>query len=457
MALTATGIGSGLDINTIVGVLVDAEKVPKEAIFDKKEDALEAQVSAIGTLKSALSKFQDALEKLKDGNSLNQRQVSTGESNYFTASADKNAQSGSYNIVVEQLAQRHKVAGGYTADPKAAVGEGSLDFTVNGNSFSVDVAAGDSLDAIAASINNADDNVGVTATIVTTDGGSRLVISSDTEGSDSNVTVAANDTSGTGLNDMFGTGNLTEVQAAKEAIVYIDGQKLQSQTNEISNAISGVTLNLTDADLNKTSVLKIELDEEAVKENVQGFVDAYNGLIDTIEKLSSYDAKEKKAAAMQGDSMIRSIESQMRNMISTRVDTGGGDSIALYDIGIEADRYGKLSVNSTKLDKVINEDMGSIENLFATKDTGLATRLDTLVEGYVKTSGLLNTRNNTLTEDQQRLEDQREAFNMKMEQLQARLFKQFNAMDLVVGNLTSQGNGVISALNSLPGVVKASG
>ena len=453
MALTATGVGSGLDINTIVGVLVDAEKVPKEAIFNKTEDTIDAKVSAIGSLKSALSTFQDALDKLKDGDSLNQRSVSTGDSNYFTASADKNAQTGSYNIIVEQLAQRHKVAGAFAADASSPVGEGSLDFTVNGNSFSVDVAAGDSLTAIADSINNADDNVGVTATVVTTDGGSRLVISSDTEGPASNVSVTPSDTAGTGLNDMFGAGNLSEVQAAKQSIVYIDGQKLQSETNEIKDAIAGVTLNLSDADLNKTSVLKIELDEDAVKDNVQGFVDAYNSLIGTIESLSSYDADKKKAAALQGDSMIRSIESQMRSMISTRVDDGSG-SVALYDIGIEADRYGKLSVNSTKLDKAISEDMGSIETLFATESTGLATRLDTLVEGYVKFGGLIDSRNNAYTNDKQRLEDQREAFSLKMEQLQARLFKQFNAMDLVVGKLNQQSSGIVSGLNSLPGVVR---
>ncbi|WP_281213331.1 flagellar filament capping protein FliD [Shewanella insulae] len=457
MALTATGIGSGLDINTIVGVLVDAEKVPKEAIFNKTEDTIDAKVSAMGSLKSALSSFQDALEKLKDGSSLNQRLVSTGDSSFFTATADKNAQTGSYNIVVEQLAQRHKVAGAFTADASAAVGEGSLGFTVNGQSFSVDVAAGDSLSAIADKINSADDNAGVTATIVTTDGGSRLVVSSDTEGPDNNISVTATDTTGTGLSDMFGAGNLSEVQAAKESIVYIDGQKLQSQTNEIKNAIAGVTLNLTDADLNKTSVLKIELDEEAVKENVQGFVDAYNSLMSTIDKVSSYDAEKEKASALQGDSMIRSIESQMRNMISSRVDLGGGQSVALYDIGIEADRYGKLSVNSSKLDTAISEDMSSIEGLFATDTTGLATRLDTLVNGYVKSGGLIDSRNNAYTADKKRLDDQREAFSLKMEQLEARLFKQFNAMDLVVGKLNQQSAGIVNGLNSLPGVISQNG
>ncbi|RTR39333.1 flagellar hook protein FliD [Shewanella canadensis] len=454
MALTATGIGSGLDINTIVGVLVDAEKVPKEAMFDKTEKTIDAKVSAIGTLKSALSTFQDALEKLQDGGSLNQRTVSTGESSYLTATADKTSQSGSYNVKVEQLAQQHKVAGINVADPSVPVGEGSLDLTVNGNNFSVTVGATDSLEDIANNINSATDNVGVTATIITSDAGSRLVLSSDTEGTDSQIGVVANDTVGTGLNDMFGGANLSELQIAKNSIVHVDGQQLTSQTNEVKGAITGVTLNLTDADLSKTTTVKVELDKDAVKDNVQGFVDAYNSLIGTIDKLSAYDLEKKEAAALQGDSMIRSIESQLRNMISSRVDVGG-ETVALYDIGIEADRYGKLSVDSDKLDTAIEENMSGIEGLFSTKDTGIANRLDTLVESYVKpTTGLINSRNNAYTSDKQRLDDQREAFTLKMEQLNARLMKQFNAMDLIVGNLNQQSAGIIGGLNALPGVVR---
>lgn len=452
MALTATGIGSGLDINTIVGVLVDAEKVPKEAIFDKTEASIEAKVSAIGTLKSQLSTFQDALEKLSDPDSLNIRSVSTGDSPYFTATADKNAQVGSYQIKVEQLATAHKVAGANVADPTAAVGQGKLDLEVNGKAFSVDIEAGDSLETIAKKVNDSADNSGVTATIIKSDGGSRLVFSSDETGTDNQVSVTATDTVGSGLSDMFGGSNLETLQVAQNAIVHIDGQKVTSQSNDVENAITGVTLSLTDADLNKTSTLKIEQDNEAVKENIKGFVDAYNTLTESINKLSSYDMEKEEAAALQGDSMIRSIESQMRNMISNRVDVDG-ETLALYDIGIETDRYGKMSINDEKLDKMIAEDMSAIEGLFTKEDSGIAVGLDNLVEGYVKSGGLIDSRNNALTNDQQRLDDQREAFSLKMEMLEARLFKQFNAMDLLVGQLNQQSAGLADRLNSLPGVI----
>ncbi|MCL2913121.1 flagellar filament capping protein FliD [Shewanella corallii] len=453
MGLTATGIGSGLDITGIVQVLVDAEKVPKEAIFDKTEQTIESKVSAIGTLKSKLSTFQDALEKLKDGDSLNQRSVSTGDSSFFTAEATKSAQPGSYNIIVEQLAQANKVGGTNVADATAGVGEGSLDFTVNGASFSVDIASGDDLAAIASKVNSAADNVGITAAVVKSDAGSRLVFSSQETGTDSAVNVTATDTTGTGLNDMFGTGNLETIQDAKDSIIYIDGQKLTSQSNEVEGAISGVSLTLTDADLNETSTLTIAQDNEAVTANVNAFVTAYNDLISSIDNLSSYDADKKEAAALQGDSMIRSLESQLRNTISERVDDGSGSTIALYDIGISVDRYGKMSVDSSKLSDAVENDMSKLESLFSTETAGLANRLDTTVESYVKAGGVIDSRKNSYTSEQQRLDDQREAFARKMELLEARLLKQFNAMDLVVAQLNQQSAGLADRLNSLPGVI----
>ncbi|WP_133178826.1 flagellar filament capping protein FliD [Shewanella decolorationis] len=456
MALTATGMGSGLDITNIVKVLVDAEKAPKEAMFNKTEDSIKAKVSAMGTLKSALSTFQDAVKKLQTGDALNQRKISVSSDTYISVTADKTAQAGSFGIKVEQLAANHKIAGTNVSDPKLPVGEGSLGFDINGKSFSVDIGATDSLATIAKKVNEASDNTGVTATVITSDAGSRLVFSSNKTGEDNQITLTATDTSGTGITDMFGTGNTTTLQDAKNAVLYIDDQKVTSQSNEVKNAITGVTLNLKDADIAKTTTIKIEQDNDAVKTNVQAFVDAYNSLATAIDKMSSYDKDKKTAAALQGDSMIRSIESQLRSISSERIPTEDGGSIALYDIGIKTDRYGKLSVDDTKLNKALTENMSGVEALFATPDKGLANRFYELSDSYVKARGLIADRQTSFTNQQNRLADQREAFTLKMDQLTARLTKQFNAMDLVVGQLNQQSSGLVDRLNSLPGAVKKS-
>lgn len=456
MALTATGMGSGLDITNIVKVLVDAEKTPKEAMFNKTEDSIKAKVSAMGTLKSALSAFQDAVKKLQTGDALNQRKISVSNSTFLTATADKTAQAGSYGIKVEQLAVNHKIAGTNVANRASGVGEGSLDFDINGKNFSVDIAATDSLDAIAKKVNKASDNVGVTATVVTSDAGSRLVFSSNKTGEDNQINITATDTSGSGLSDMFDASNITTLQDAKNAVIYIDGQTVTSQTNEVKNAISGVTLQLTEADLSKTTTVKIEQDTDAVKANIKAFVDSYNSLINSVNKLSSYDKDKKTASALQGDSMVRSIESQLRSISSERIPTENGGAIALYDIGIKTDRNGNLSIDDTKLSKVVSEDMSSIEALFATSEKGLANRFYDVSNTYVKSRGLIADRQTSYTNQQSRLADQREAFTLKMEQLTARLTKQFNAMDLVVGQLNQQSSGLVDRINSLPGAVKKS-
>jgi flagellar hook-associated protein 2 len=454
MALTATGIGSGLDISNIVKVLVDAEKLPKEALFNRTEDALNAKVSAIGTLKSEISKFQDALKKLQTGDTLSQRKISTGDSKFLTATSTSSAQSGTYAIQVERLAKAHKVGGAFTTDSAQTVGAGSLDLTVNGKSFSVAVTGTDSLTKIASNINSASDNAGVVATVITSDGGSRIVFSASKEGPDNQIALTATDTAGTGLNDMFGAANLTTLQAAQTSLVHIDGQAATSQTNEVKNAIEGVTLKLTSEELTSTTTLVISQDDAAVKDNIKGFVDSYNSLLTSIAKLSSYDAKTKVSGALQGDSMIRSLESQLRKLVSERVTVDGGD-IALYEIGLKTDRDGKLSIDSTKLDSSIKANMNGIQSLFSTKDTGLANRFADLANTYVKTGGAIDSGSKSYAASQTRLATDREAFSLKMSQLQARLSKQFNAMDLIVGSLNQQSAGLIDRLKSLPGVVRS--
>ncbi len=454
MALTATGIGSGLDISNIVSVLVNAEKQPKEALFTQKETQLNAKVSAMGTLKSGLSNFQDAIKKLQSGELLNSRIVSTGDSAFFTAKADQYAQPGNYSVKVEQLALSHKVAGANVADPSLAVGQGSIDLSVNGTSFSVAIDPADNLSAIASKINNASDNSGVTATLIKSDAGSRLVFTANDSGTDNQVSVSAVDSSGTGLSDMFNGSNLETLQSAANSIIYVDGQKLTSQSNAIDGAITGVSLSLTKADVGATSTLSIKQDTDSVKKNIEGFVDAYNTLISSIDKLSSYDVDKDKASALQGDSIIRSLESQLRKTVSERVSVDGVES-ALYELGISTDNKGKLKIDDTRLTNAVNNNMSLVEGVFSTSDTGLAYKFDELAKSYTKSGGVIDNRNNSYTEETKRLTDQREVFSLKMEQLQSRLLKQFNAMDLIVAQLNQQSSGLADRLNSLPGVVRA--
>ncbi|MBY6186887.1 flagellar filament capping protein FliD [Marinobacter hydrocarbonoclasticus] len=460
MGLTAAGIGSGLDINGIVSALVDASYVPRQVTLDQREAVVQTEISAIGTLKAAMSEFQEKLEKVQDLESFDKRKVDTNTSDYLSAKADSTATEGTYNVIVKSLAESHKVGSAAVPDADTPVGEGSLTIAAgvddNGDpkSMTLDIEADDTLADIAAKINSAEDNPGVTATIITGDSGPRLVMTSKNTGTDNQISVSATDTSGTGLSDTFGT--MEELVAAANATLTIDGMDVTSQSNEVSNAIQGVTLSLKDADLAKTTKVTIDKDVSGAKNAVKDFVEAYNSLQEVIDGLSSYDPEAEVGGPLQGDSLPRGITSQLRNVMSSSYDLGNGETGTLSQFGVSFDRYGKLEINDDKLNEALENDMSSVANLFAAEDTGLAYRLDSTADAYTKTGGLFSSRDDTLQSQLDRISSDREQLDRQMAAYEARLFKQFNAMDAVVYQLNSQAAMLTDRLAGLPGLVKSS-
>ncbi|QDF75909.1 MULTISPECIES: flagellar filament capping protein FliD [Shewanella] len=452
MGLTSVGIGSGLDIGGIVTALVNAESAGKIAKFDVNEGKINAQISGIGALKSAMSEFNSKLETLTKAETFGSQKVATSTKDYLSASVDKTAVSGVYQVQVEQLAQSQKVGTAVVADETSPIGEGSLSISVgSGTAFNIDVSDTDSLSDIMEKINNAEDNTDVTATIIHGELGPQLVLGSKKTGEDNTISVTATDTgAGTGLSDAF---TMSELTPAKNAIVHIDGVKVVSQTNSIDDAITGVSLTLTDADIAKTTTLTVSQDTAKTQTAIEGFVESYNALMTTIQDLTGYNADTKQAGILQGDALPRSIQSQLRGMVSSGVDTSNGMQ-TLANFGVTTTREGLLEIDSDKLKDSIENNQSAIAELFSTEETGLAHKMSSLVDTYVKSGGIIDGRDSSLDEQLSRIADSREQLNRRMAAYEDRLYKQFNAMDLVVANLNSQSNMLISRLDSLPGVVK---
>ncbi|MEZ8185135.1 flagellar filament capping protein FliD [Shewanella sp. 5S214] len=451
MGLTSVGIGSGLDIGGIVTALVNAESAGKTAKFDVNEGKINAQISGIGSLKSAMSEFKDKIAALTKPETFGSQKVATSTKDYLSATVDKTAVSGSYQVKVEQLAQSQKVGSAVVADKTSAIGEGSLSIALGtGDSFNIDIAATDTLTDIMNKINKSEDNNDVTATIINGELGPQLVLGSKKTGEDNTISVSATDTDGnTGLADTF---SMTELTPAKNAIAYIDGVKVVSQSNTISEGITGVSLSLTAADINKTTTLTVSKDTAKTKTAIEGFVEAYNTVMTTIKDLTGYNPDTKAAGILQGDALPRSIQSQLRGMLSSSVDTSDGSKM-LANLGVKTTREGLLEIDSTKLTDSINNDKGSIAELFSTEDTGLGSKISNLMDSYIKSGGIMESRDTSLDEQLSRIEDSRTQLSERMAAFSDRLYKQFNAMDLVVANLNSQGNNLLSRIDSLPGVV----
>ena len=460
-SLTVSGAGSGLDINNIVSQLVEAERAPQANRLASKEARIQAQLSAFGTLKSSLESFQSSLSKLQNAETYTQRSISTPSDSPFNASADETAVAGSYEVSVEQLATRNKIASAAFADAQSSVGTGTLSITINGESFSVDLESGsDSLEAIREAINSADDNVGVSASIVNDENGAQLVLTSDESGADNAISVSV-------TTDVGDTGNLSQLSydpnagsnpmiekvEALDSILVVDGFTQTSSDFSVEGMIEGVSFNLSEAKPGEKFTLEVSQDTGAVKRAVEGFVKAYNNLNATLNDLTAYDADANTAGLLQGDSTTREIATRLRNEIGLNVGSASGGINSLAQLGITTGDKSLLEIDSDEFSEVISNDFSAIQTLFASDD-GYANRLDDSLERYTQGGGILDIRTEGLSGQIERINDQREALDRRIASVEERYFKQFTALDSLLGQLTSTGDFLTQQLANLPGSVR---
>jgi flagellar hook-associated protein 2 len=439
MELTATGLGTGLDVQGIVEQLVAAERQPTANRLNLQEARTNAELSALGKFKSALSGFQDTVDALSELSSFQKRITGVEDDTIFTASADSAAVPGSYEVQVKSLASRHKLASRAYLDAATAVGTGNLSITVNGQTAAITISAeANTLADIRDAINDAPDNPGVLATIVNADDGAHLVLSSRDTGANQTITITPTGGDG-GLADLSydpaaGSNPLSEIEAAADALVDIDGFAIASENNSISGAIEGVTIDLIDALPGTKLTLTVELDEPSANAAVGSFINAYNELIGTIAEVTSFNTDTFEAGPLLGDSAVRGIKDSLRRELSNAVDIPGVNFRTLADIGITTQPDGKLELDETKLSDAITANFDGVGEMFAS-ESGVAVRIAAILESALSSTGQIENREETLQERLDRIGDQREVLDERMERVRSRLLDQFNAMDRLVSQL----------------------
>jgi len=392
-ALSSPGIGSGLDINGLVTKLMDVEKIPLTKLA-KQEADYQAKITAFGTLKGAFASFQTAVKGLNSAARFNTAKATAADATVLSATTSSIAKPGSYAIAVSQLAQQHKLASAAFDDPATIIGTGTLTidfgtydgtanrFALNGDKTSKSITidgSNNSLAGIRDAINQA--KAGVTASIVNDGDGYRLALSSSEAGKANSLRILVTD-EGDGLSAdneglsrlaydpvaAAGAGkNLQLTLPGQNAELTIDGIAVSKPTNLIGDAISGVTLNLLKVtEENKPTTLTIARDTSGVKSAVESFVKAYNDLAATMKDLGGYDFATQKGGLLQGDSTLRGMQGQMRDLLSRRLEFADGGLETLSDVGISFQRDGTLSLDAGKLDKVLADPDKNVASLFAT-------------------------------------------------------------------------------------------
>jgi len=456
-SVTASGIGSGLDITSIVSQLVNAERAPQENRLASKEALIQARLSAYGSLKSALTTFQSSLSSLKNAETFTKRSATSSDTSVFTATSTAAASAGTYSVQVEQLATKHKIASAAYADNAAVVGAGDLTFTQGTESFTVTIADGaNSLQEIRDAINSAEDNTGVTANIVTDEDGAHLVFSSTNSGAENAIKVDVVESGATGLNQLaFDPNNaspMTEKAAALDSKIIVDGFTAYSASQKFEGMIEGVTIDVKKAEPGETFSLAVKLDTASVKKSIEGFVSSYNTLITTLNDLTAYDAEANTAGLLQGDSATRSVANKIRQEMGTIVSGLGVELDSLAELGITTGDKGKLEIDSAKLTSVLDTDFANIAGVFS-GDNGYATRLDSVIGDITAGGGILDNRTEGLKKQVERIAEQRETLNRRVASIEARYQAQFSALDTLLGQLNSTGTFLTQQLDNLPGSV----
>lgn len=462
-----TGIGSGVNIKEIVGALVSAEKAPKEAQLARLEKASTTKFSALGSLKGALSEFQAAMKDLNSQALFEKRTATSSNSAAVSASAEKTALSGTYQLAVKQLATSSRVASGAVASTYTASVDGQLTVKLGAGDAAgvlVDIKAGDTLEQIRDTLNTTLKDKGISANIVNNpaDGTSRFVLNAKDTGAGKDIVITA----AAGLEDLAVDGAVKGVansagylgDPAQNAVFTIDGLEQTSSTNSLKDVIPGVTFNLLGkTETDKPLTLAVGQDKAGVTANIKKFVDAYNKLIKTTSELTNVtqvgEGKAPVVGGLVGDATVRTLLSGVRNEL---VNPAGQEGIrVLADLGITTQKDGTLKIDDTKLGAAITDNFAAVGSFF-TGDNGLMSRVDKRINGYIQTGGVLEQRMKGLTNTLADVDKQKETLTRRVGQMQARLFAQFNAMDALVGNLNATSNRLTQALGSLPGVVKQS-
>ncbi|PPC97039.1 MAG: flagellar hook protein, partial [Methylotenera sp.] len=370
-------------------------RAPLNKVASQKT-AFQSQISAYGSLKSALSTFQSSVSSLSSLSKFNAQSVTSSNTSVLTATSNGSATVGSYDISVTQLAKSQKLSVGGFANVSDVVGTGTLNisfgtftpevatpftpsaFTPNAAKTALNITIDSSNNTLAGvrdAINAADSSV--SATIVNDGTTNRIVITSKDTGEVNSLKITVTDDDGNNLDasglsklayDPQATAangkNLTVLQEAKNALLKIDGIDIVKSTNTISDAIDGVTLNLASVTSGSDVKLSIASNQDEIKTSVTSFVDAFNKLDTTLRNLTKFDESGKSSGALIGDSTARSVINQIRSVMNTAI-ANGGSLNTLSQIGVTFQRDGKLNLDNTKLTDAVNTNFKDIASLFA--------------------------------------------------------------------------------------------
>lgn len=427
---------TSLDPQTLATQLAGYDIMAMQTALKKQTSSLQSQQTALTALRTAMTTFRTAMTALnKTDNGMLQNTATTNVDGIATVTANSTAQKGSYSIFVQQLASQHQMAYDNLSDDDIKNATGTMSITINGESVDIEMDDLNNLSDLTSAINNSEDNPGVTASLIRTDGQVSLMFSSDETGAKNVVEIDASkmDTASQGL---FASSNQETITEAADAIFRLGDSKKEytNSSNTLDKLIDGVTIELTKKQEEGDAPLRINVgtDSSATKDQVQSFVDAYNAMRSSLNSLTASGSGDTARGAFAGDSGIASLDREMNDVLRTQF---GGKDMTAY--GITADKDGNLTIDSEKLDEALKNDPTGLTTLFNGND-GLIKKMDKSMDKYLNsTNGLLKGRQDTLDRQQTEIDGKTDKINARYETSYNRYLKQFTQLQSIMTQMNN--------------------
>lgn len=454
--ISSAGIGSGLDVETIVTKLMAIEQQPLK-LLQNTATTIQTKISAFGGLQSSVSAFRDAALALTNPSTWSGTAGTSSDAGSVGVSSTASAVAGSYAVTVQALATTQSVASTAFAASSSTVGSGTLHinlgqwsaapastFTAASGATGLDIVVTDTdtLATLRDKINAA--GAGVSASILTDTSGARLVLNSSATGAANGFQItAANGASGNLAALAYDPPNSTGTtltQSAANAAATINGLSVSSATNSLSDMIQGVTLTLFKVSSTPVQI-SVAQDTTATKTAIQGFVTAYNALATLLTTDTKYDSGTSTAGVLQGDSTAVTLQRQLRNLLGA---SSGASTVftTLSQAGLETQADGTLKINDAKLTSAMGK-LPELKKLFANSDTtnpandGIVRRLRVLSDSLVNSDGLLTTRTEGLNTSLKTNQKSQDAMNDRLAAVEARMRAQYTALDTKMATLNT--------------------
>ncbi|HGX3840528.1 TPA: flagellar filament capping protein FliD [Escherichia fergusonii] len=452
-SFTSLGVGSNLPLDTLLTNLTTAEKKRLTPIT-QQQSSNTARLTAFGTLKSSLEKFQTANTALNDA-ALFKSTTVVSSSTDLTVSTTAGAAAGIYKISVSQLAQAQSIRTTTpVTDSKAIQGNSNSERTLvikqDGKDKPLEIkltSEQTSLEGLRDAINNADG--GVSASIVKVkDNDYQLVLTSSETGLENQMSVSVQGDDKLNqfisFNNPDVTGNNVEqIVEAQDAKLSVNGINIERSSNTITDAPQGITLNLTKV-VDDVTITVNKSDEKSTSA-IKAWVEAYNSLVDTIGSLTKYTAVDPGAekqdtsnGALLGDSTVRTIQTGIRGKFSASANSGNFQTLS--QIGITQDgTTGKLKIDDDKLKKALSEHSVDVQQLLVGdgKETGITTKIAGLVKGYLADDGIIDSAQDSINSTLKKLTKQYLSVSASIDDTIARYQAQFTQLDTMMSKLNN--------------------